>query len=46
MTHDAEIWLSASTFTMRLAARIANEFLYAPTRLSFDTVPTVTGPGD
>jgi hypothetical protein len=24
----------------------ANEFLYAPTRLSFDIVPTVTGPAD
>ena len=29
-----------------VAARIANEFLYAPTRLGFDMVPTVTGPGD
>ena len=29
-----------------VAAHIANEFLYAPTRLSFDIVPTVTGPAD
>ncbi len=29
-----------------VAANIANEFLYTPTRLSFDIVPTVTGPGD
>jgi hypothetical protein len=29
-----------------IAARIANEFLYAPTRLSFDIVPMVTGLGD
>jgi hypothetical protein len=29
-----------------VAARIANEFLYAPTRLGFDIVPTVTGPAD
>jgi hypothetical protein len=29
-----------------VAARIANEFLYAPTRLSFDTVLVMTGGGD
>ena len=29
-----------------VAARIANEFLYAPTRLSFDTVLVITGGGD
>ena len=29
-----------------VAARISNEFLYTPARLSFDIVPTVTGPGD
>jgi len=29
-----------------VAARIVNEFLYAPTCLSFDIVSTVTGPGD
>ena len=29
-----------------VAARIANEFLYAPTRLSFDMVPAMTGPGN
>jgi hypothetical protein len=29
-----------------VAARIANEFLYASTRFSFDTAPVITGPGN
>jgi hypothetical protein len=32
-----QVWLSASIFHDAVAARIANEFLYAPTRLSVGT---------
>jgi hypothetical protein len=32
-------------FRDALTARIANEFLYAPTCLGFDTVLATTGPG-
>jgi hypothetical protein len=38
--------LPTSTFDDAVAARIVNEFLFAPTRLSFDTVLVMTGGGD
>jgi hypothetical protein len=38
--------LPTSTFDDASAGRIVNEFLFAPTRLSFDTVLVMTGGGD